>query len=36
MRETLLAMPGYRLAGEPERIATLNTRGFARLPIVPA
>jgi hypothetical protein len=26
-------MPGYRLAGQPERIATHNTRGIARLPI---
>jgi FkbM family methyltransferase len=36
LEETLRAMPGYRLAGELERIATHNTRGVARLPIVPA
>jgi cytochrome P450 len=36
LEETLLAMPGYRLAGEPERIATHNTRGVARLPILVA
>ena len=36
LEETLVAMPGYRLTGEPERIATHNTRGIARLPIVPA
>jgi hypothetical protein len=36
LQETLVAMPGYRLAGEPGRIATHNTRGIARLPIVPA
>jgi cytochrome P450 len=36
LEETLAAMPDYRLAGEPERIATHNTRGIARLPIVPA
>jgi hypothetical protein len=29
-------MPGYRLAGEPARIASHNTRGFARLAILPA
>jgi cytochrome P450 len=33
LEETLAAMPGYRLAGQPERIATHNTRGIARLPI---
>jgi cytochrome P450 len=36
LEETLRAMPGYRLAGEPERITTHNTRGVARLPILPA
>jgi cytochrome P450 len=36
LEETLRAMPSYRLVGEPERIATHNTRGVARLPIVPA
>jgi len=35
LEETLRAMPGYRLAGEPARIATHNTRGVARLAIVP-
>jgi len=36
LEETLRAMPRYRLAAEPERIATHNTRGVAWLPIVPA
>jgi cytochrome P450 len=36
LEETLRAMPHYRLAGEPVRIATHNTRGVARLAIVPA
>ncbi len=36
LEETLRAMPGYRLAGEPERIATHNTRGVARLAILAA
>ena len=36
LEETLGAMPGCRLAGEPERITTHNTRGVAHLPILPA
>jgi cytochrome P450 len=36
LEEVLAAMPGYRVAGEPERIATHNTRGVARLAILPA
>jgi cytochrome P450 len=36
LEETLRAMPRYRLAGEPERVATHNTRGVARLPIAAA
>lgn len=36
LEEMLRAMPRYRLAGEPERVATHNTRGVARLPIAPA
>jgi cytochrome P450 len=36
LEEALRAMPGYRLAGAPERIATHNTRGVARLAILPA
>jgi cytochrome P450 len=36
LEETLRAMPAYRLVGEPQRIATHNTRGVAQLPIVPA
>jgi cytochrome P450 len=36
LEETLRAMPEYRLAAEPERIATHNTRGVARLAIEPA
>ena len=36
LEETLCAMPGYRIAGEPERIATHNTRGVAWLVILPA
>ena len=36
LEETLRAMPGYRIAGEPERIATHNTRGVARLAILAA
>jgi cytochrome P450 len=36
LEEASATMPDYRLAGEPERIATHNTRGIARLPIVPA
>jgi cytochrome P450 len=36
LEETLRAMPDYRVAGEPERIATHNTRGVARLAILPA
>jgi cytochrome P450 len=36
LEEALAAMPGYRLAGEPERVATHNTRGVTRLPIAPA
>jgi hypothetical protein len=36
LEETLRAMPDYQLAGEPARIATHNTRGVARLAIVPA
>jgi hypothetical protein len=38
LEETLRAMSGYRLAGEPERITTHNTSargGVARLPILP-
>ena len=35
LEETLRAMPGYRLAGEPARIATHNTRGVARLALLP-
>jgi cytochrome P450 len=35
LEEMLRAMPGYRLAGEPARIATHNTRGVARLALVP-
>jgi hypothetical protein len=27
-------MPGHRLAGEPERIATHHTRGVSRLAIL--
>jgi cytochrome P450 len=33
LEEVLEAMPGYRLDGPVERIATHNTRGVARLPI---
>jgi cytochrome P450 len=33
LEEVLRAMPGYRLAGPVERIATHNTRGVARLPL---
>jgi cytochrome P450 len=33
LEETLQAMPGYRLDGPVERIATHNTRGVARLPL---
>jgi len=36
LEETMRAMPAYRVAGEPERIATHNTRGVARLAILPA
>jgi cytochrome P450 len=36
LEETLRAMPGYRVAGEPERIAAHNARGVARLVILPA
>jgi cytochrome P450 len=36
LEETLRAMPGYRLAGEPVRMATHNTRGVAQLAILPA
>jgi cytochrome P450 len=36
LEETLRSMPRYRLDGPLERIATHNTRGVARLPIVPA
>jgi len=36
VEEVLRAIPRYRLAGEPERIATHNTRGVARLAILPA
>jgi cytochrome P450 len=32
--EMLRLAPGYRLDGELERIATHNTRGVARLPLV--
>jgi cytochrome P450 len=35
LEETLKAMPQYRLGGPVERIATHNTRGVARLPLVP-
>jgi cytochrome P450 len=34
LEETLRVMPRYRLDGEVERVATHNTRGIARLPIV--
>jgi cytochrome P450 len=34
LEEALTAMPDYRLDGPVERIATHNTRGVARLPIV--
>jgi cytochrome P450 len=36
LEETLRVMPDYRLAGEPERVATHNTRGVARLLVEPA
>ena len=35
LEEVLSAMPEYRLDGPVERIATHNTRGVARLPLVP-
>jgi cytochrome P450 len=35
LQETVAAMPGYRLVGPIERIATHNTRGVARLPLAP-
>ncbi|MEA2255145.1 MAG: hypothetical protein QOG35_1190, partial [Solirubrobacteraceae bacterium] len=33
LEEVLRAMPGYRLDGPVERIASHNTRGVARLPL---